>query len=148
MLQMKKKKLLRMIEELEVQTKFRKAAVVALADAVKPIATFRYHYLMYAIDNDFVAADAKGIDEFFRWAFKRQDSQFSQEVQGPLTREEMLETFDEMVPSRKGKLEEILGVDRSDGEMGVWHKWANIVLGAEPHRNVDAHESNESESKQ
>lgn len=144
---MKKKKLLQMIEELEVQTEFRKAAVLALAHAVKPTATFRYHYLMYAINNDFVAADVEGIDKFFRWAFKREDSHFSREVQGPLTREEMLETFDENVPSRKGKLEEILRVDRSDGEMGVWHKWANIVLGPDPNRKPDDDELNERESK-
>ncbi|MBK9266057.1 MAG: hypothetical protein IPM54_40515 [Polyangiaceae bacterium] len=48
-------------EELEFQTEFRKAAVLALAHAVKPTATFRYHYLMYAIHSDFVAADVEGI---------------------------------------------------------------------------------------
>ncbi len=134
---MKKKKLLRRVEDLEVQTELRKAAVLALVHAVRPTATFRYRYLLYAIHNDFVAADVKGIDHFFRWAFRREDSQFARDVQGPLTREEMLETFDEYVPSRKGKLEQILREDRADGEMGVWHKWSNIVLGPDPNRKSD-----------
>ena len=144
---MKKKNLLRMIRDLEIQTEFRKTVVLSLVEAVKPTETFRYRYLLYAINNDFVAADVEGIEEFLRWAFRREDSQWAREMHGPLTRDEMLEKFDEHVPSRKGKLEEILLEDRADGEMGVWGKWANIVLGPDPNRQSDDDNVNEPESK-
>lgn len=127
---MKKKKLLRMIEQLEMQTNLRKAAVLALAHAVKPTNGFRYNYTMHLINHEFTSADIKAIDNFLRWASQRADSLMARGLGEAPSRDELLETFDEFVPQRKGELEKILQVDRSDGENGVLHRWARIVLDA------------------
>ena len=119
----KKKKLRRIIQDLETQAAFRKTVVLALAHAVKPSIGFRYHYSLHALNQGFTADEVQGIDDFFRWAAQR--------IHRPLGREELLDRFDKFVPTRKGKLDEILQVDRSDGEYGVWHKWAKVVLDVE-----------------
>ena len=130
---MTKKKLLRKIEALEIETNHRTAVVLALVHAVKPTNTFRFHYRMYAINNQFGAADVHGIDAYFRWADRREDLESARAFYGLLSRDDLIEAFDEMVPTRKGKLEEILHADRADGEVGeVWRKWARIVLDREP----------------
>lgn len=129
---MNKKQLRREIEALEIETNHRTAVVLALVHAVKPTNTFRYHYCLYAITNQFGARDVHGIDAYFKWADRREDLESARALYGLLSRDELLEMFDEMVPTRKGKLEEILQADRSDGALGVWHKWARIVLDREP----------------
>ena len=133
----KMKKLRRMIQDLETQATFRKTVVLALAHAVKPSVGFRYHYSLYALNQGFTADEVEEIDDFLRWAARISDR--------PLGREELLDRFDKFVPTRKGKLDEILQVDRCDGEYGVWHKWASVVLDVEAKsagtRDQDADES-------
>jgi hypothetical protein len=94
---------------------------------------------MYAVTERFTADEVRGIDEFFRWASTREDSRKAQELHGPLTRKDLVDAFDEFVPTRKGKLEELLRIDRVDGEYGVWMKWAKIVLDTDevPNENED-----------
>lgn len=127
---MKKKTLNRIVDDLAAQSELRKTAVFALAHAVKPTTGFRLKYSMYAVTERFTAEEVRAIDDFFRWASRRDDSLTARDLYGRLTREELIESFDEYVPSRKGKLEEILKIDRADGEYGVWMKWAEIVLDA------------------
>ena len=137
---MKKKRLLREIAALEIETDHRTAVVLALVHVVKPTNTFRFHYHLYAINNRFDARDVSGIEAYFQWAERREDLESVRALYGLLSREDLMEMFDEMVPSRKGKLEEILQADRADGELGVWGKWARIVLDREPRTQQVAHE--------
>lgn len=125
---MKRKNLNRIVDDLGVQSEFRKSAVLALVHAAKPSAGFRLAYSIYAVTERLTAREVRGIDAFFRWASKRDDSSNTPNKQRHLSRSELIQAFDEFVPTRKGKLEEILRIDRSDGEYGVWMKWAKIVL--------------------
>lgn len=144
---MTKKELRRMIEDLELQTQFRTAVVLALVEAVKPSRGFRLHYTMHAIKNAFTAKEIEQIDRFFRWAARRDDSITARDIYGPLNRDDLIEAFDEFVPARQGQLEEILRIDREDGDMGVWMKWSNIVLNVNDHSasNAEANDTNENE---
>lgn len=136
---MKRKKLNRIVDDLAAQSHFRKSAIFALVHAVKPKEGFRLGYSMYAVAERFTAHEVRGIDEFFRWASMRADSLRAQELQGPLTRNDLIEAFDGFVSTRKGKLEELLRIDRADGEYGVWMRWAKIVLDSDevPNENED-----------
>jgi hypothetical protein len=138
---MKRKKLSRIVDDLAVQSYLRKSAIFALVHAVNPKVGFRLRYSMHAVAERFTADEVRGIDEFFRWASMREDSLKAQELHGPLTRKDLVEAFDEFVSTRKGKLEEILRIDRADGENGVWRKWAKIVLDTDEVPNENEEES-------
>ncbi len=127
---MKKKKLLRMIDDLEIEAEFRKAAVVALAHAVKPIG-FRFNYLMYVVNEGFTAKEFYGMETFWRDVCRWCDSAGGRGIY-PVTRQSVMDRFNDRIPTRAGKLEEILKVDRADGDMGVFHLLSKIVLDEDP----------------
>ncbi len=126
---MKKKRLLRMIQDLEVDTERRTAAVMALAHKIKPQEGFRYNYIMYALQENFTAKEFYGIENFWRDVCRSKDAGTSKN--DSMARRSILAKFDEQIPSRAGKLEEILRIDRLDGANGVFHALSRIVLDRE-----------------
>lgn len=128
---MKKKALLRQIQDLETETEARTKVVLALAHHLKPTNAFRYHYLMYAINQGFSAKEFYGIEKFWRDVCHWNDCDTLKTLHA-ITRQAVLEKFDERIPTRAGKLEEILEADRVDGENGVFHLLSRIVLDRDP----------------
>lgn len=145
---MTKKELRRMIEDLELQTEFRTSVVLALAHAVKPLRGFRLRYTLHAIKNAFTAKEMEQVDRFFRWAARRDDSMTARDIYGALNRDDLIDAFNEFVPTRQGQLEEILRIDREDGDMGVWMKWSSMVLDVKDPSvsNAEANETNDNEA--
>jgi hypothetical protein len=119
-----------MIKDLEVQTEYRKAVVLALAHAVKPNG-FRFNYLLYVINEGFTAKEFYGMETFWRDVCRWHDSVAWKGLH-PITRQSVIEKFDERIPTRAGKLEAILQADRADGENGVFHLLSRIVLDRDP----------------
>jgi len=128
---MKKKALLRQIQNLETETETRVKVVLALAHQIKPTNAFRYNYLIYAVNQRFTAKEFHGIDKFWRDVCHWNDCDALKTFH-PITRQAVLDKFDERIPTRAGKLEEILAVDRVDGENGVFHLLSRIVLDRDP----------------
>jgi len=128
---MKKATLLRQIKDLELETERRTAVVLALVHKVKPTNGFRFNYLMYALTEGFTAKEFYGMETFWRDVCRWNDSDAWKSLH-PITRQSVIEKFDERIPTRAGKLEEILLADRADGDNGVFQLLSRIVLDRDP----------------
>lgn len=128
---MKKKKLRRWIQDLEIETEFRTSAILALAHAVRPPEGFRYHYLMYAIHERFTAAELERMETFWRDVCRQNELDAAKGL-STMTREWVIDEFNERIPTRAGTLEQILQADRLDGTNGVFHLLSSIVLDLNP----------------